>query len=337
MAGPSSSKSIVEGSAVSVGRNSGFKIGYINHSSNVAFRRNVSYQIDGSHFFTEEGDEVGEFVENLAIYSKGGGFPKDMQMDEPCNKTKYPDVFNRRRLDVGHRGHGFWLQAGGVEVSENVSAEHGSSTFDLWPRALNYPKKSNTHLVQFPVGLLQGGGAWANSQQFIGIDFVPAVWRDNIGYVTSGAKKSRNAAISIHYSGIKQKNTFPASPKTLISGFKGWNTQNGIVASYTGWIRFEDIEFIAGEYERRQTVGMVLGTQGGNNMDLVNVFLDGFKVPLKLGKDSTCLNVIADGVALTCGDALTTGGPILEPEMEEDGPPEGEERGPGQDAPKPKR
>jgi hypothetical protein len=300
MAGPESQRSIVEGSAVSVTRNSGLKIGYNNHSSNVSFRQNVAYQIDGSHFFTEEGDEVGEFVENLAIHSKGGGFPKDMQMDEPCNKTQYPEVFNRRRLDVGHRGHGFWLQAGGVDVVGNVAAAHGSALFNLWPRPLSYPQKTNTYLVQFIVALLRDGGAWALPKPAIGIEFVPADWRQNSGYVTSGAKHARNAALSIHFVGIKQKKSFPLAPKSVISGFTGWNTQNGIVSTYSGWIRFEDIELTGATFDRKPSLGMGLGAQGGNNMDLSSVTLDGFKIPLKLGVGFTCFAVMADGVPVSC-------------------------------------
>ena len=300
MAGPASVRSLVEGSVVSVGRTTKLKVGYINHSSNVSFRENVSYQIDGSHFMTEEGDEVGEFVENIAIHSKGSGFSKDMLHDEPCNKQEYPAVFNRRRLDVGHRGHGFWLQGGGVDVIGNVSTAHGSSAFELWARPLNYPQKTNTYLVQFPVSLLRDGGAWAAPKQAIGIDFVPTVWRDNFAYVTGGHKNGRNAALSIHFPGIKQKGTFPNAPKSQIVGFRAWNTQNGIVSSYSGWLRFEDIELLAGTYARTPTLGMGLGTQGGNNMDLVNVFLYGFKTALKLGIASTCFNVISDGLLISC-------------------------------------
>lgn len=308
MAGPASERSEVEGNVVSVGRGSGLKVGYINHSSNVVFERNVSYQIDGAHFMTEEGDEVGKFVENLAIHSEGSGFKKDMLQDEPsCNKAKYPEIFNRHRVDVGHRGHGFWVHAGGVDVVDNVATAHNSSAFELWPRPLNYPQKTDTYLVQFPVELLRDGGAWAGGKQSINIEFVPAVFRDNSAYVSSGRNSGRNAALSIHFPGIKQSTTFPEAPKSLISGFKAWNTQNGIVSSYSGWLRFEDLEFIAGTYERKKTVGMTLGTQGGNHMDLVNVFLYGFNTPLKLGVFSTCLNVIADGILLTCGDVLLNG------------------------------
>ena len=66
---------------------------------------------------------------------------------------------------------------------------------------------------------------------------------------------------------------------------------------------------------------MTLGTQGGNHMDLVNVFLYGFNTSLKLGKFSTCLNVIADGVLLNCGDTQLNGEIVLEDE--EDAPDQG--------------
>lgn len=299
MATPFSEQSFVEGSVVVVARNGGFKIGFINHSSNVSFRRNVGYQIDGSTFFTEEGDEVGEFVENIAIYSKGSNVPDDSLPGIPCMKKNYPDLFNRRRADLGHRGHGFWIHGGGVNVVGNIASAHGSSDFELFTRPLSHGL-SNTYVVRFPVALLSDGGPWAGSYDTIPIEFVPVVWRDNVAYVTGDGKYARKAALSIHYHALHQWKTFPDAPKNLVSGFQSWNTQNGVVTSYSGWMEFHNFELVAGAYPRVSTLGMGLATQGGNNMDLANVFMYGFTVPLKYGSATTCLNVVASGVSVNC-------------------------------------
>ncbi len=47
--------------------------GYVNHSSRVDFDGNVAFNVFGSGFVTEAGDEVGSFRRNLAMRSKGSG------------------------------------------------------------------------------------------------------------------------------------------------------------------------------------------------------------------------------------------------------------------------
>jgi len=47
--------------------------GFVNHSSHVDFQNNVAFNVFGSGFVTEAGDEVGSFRRNLAIRSKGSG------------------------------------------------------------------------------------------------------------------------------------------------------------------------------------------------------------------------------------------------------------------------
>ena len=41
--------------------------GFVNHSSHVDFQRNVAYDFVGAAFVTESGDELGNFIDNIAI------------------------------------------------------------------------------------------------------------------------------------------------------------------------------------------------------------------------------------------------------------------------------
>jgi len=170
----------------------------------------------------------------------------------------------------------------------------------LWTRPLNHPMKSDTFEVQFPVGLIAGAGIWAGGKQTIPINAVPAVWRDNLAYVSGSQKHARKAALSMHYHGTHQVKTFPKSPKNLIDGFQAWNVQHGIVSTYLGWVRFQNIQLIGGEYQRAKTLGMGLAAQGGNNMDLSNIQIDGFNSPLRTGAAFTCVNVLVDGLPTGC-------------------------------------
>jgi G8 domain len=292
MAGPGSAQSLVEGSVVAVARGSGLKIGFINHSSNVSFRDNVGYQIDGSTFFTEEGDEVGEFAGNLAIYSTGSNSPNDGLPAISCMNPYYPELYNRRRHDVGHRGHGFWIHGGGVEVSNNIAVGHGSSGFEFFSRPL-YHGLTNTYAVRFPVALLRDGGKWAGSYDTLPVDAAPGVWRDNVAYVTSTQKNSRKVALSIHYHGLQQWKAFPGSPKNLIDGFLGWNTVNGVTTSYSGWFHYHNVRLFNGD--ATDGTGMRLGTQGGNHNIVDRIAIDGFQSGLQPSSSTAFSETLVNG------------------------------------------
>lgn len=95
--------------------------GYVNHSSRVDFLDNVAYNVFGSAFVTEAGDEVGSFRRNLAIRSKGSGEGED----------------ERRKIqDFGHEGDGFWFQGGGVAVEDNIATGQRTSGFIFFTTGL---------------------------------------------------------------------------------------------------------------------------------------------------------------------------------------------------------
>lgn len=83
--------------------------GFVNHSSHVRFEDNVSYDVFGAAFYTEAGDEIGSFVNNLSIKTHGTG-------ESPVSRGFEGE-------DLGHSGDGFWFQGGtGITVRGNVAA-----------------------------------------------------------------------------------------------------------------------------------------------------------------------------------------------------------------------
>jgi hypothetical protein len=88
--------------------------GYVNHQSNVVMEYNVSYNVLGAGFVTEDGNEIGVMRSNLALGSIGSK----------------ASVNSRGSIhDFGHTGNGFWLQGPGVEVVNNVAAGHAGAGF----------------------------------------------------------------------------------------------------------------------------------------------------------------------------------------------------------------
>jgi Ca2+-binding RTX toxin-like protein len=95
--------------------------GYVNHSSYVDMIGNVAYDVNGSSFSTEVGDEIGSFVGNLAIGTTSSG------QSPESRKTIQ---------DFGHSGEGFWFQGVGITVTNNISAGNAGAAFSYFARGL---------------------------------------------------------------------------------------------------------------------------------------------------------------------------------------------------------
>lgn len=89
--------------------------GFVNHQSNVIFEENVAYNVKGSAFVTEDGNEIGAFTRNLALNSTGASW----------------DSMHSRRAahDFAFNGHGFWMQGPGVELTGNIVAGARSGAY----------------------------------------------------------------------------------------------------------------------------------------------------------------------------------------------------------------
>ena len=89
--------------------------GFVNHQSNVDFVANVAFNVRGSSFVTEDGNEIGSFDRNLSINSLGATW--ESMQDRRANH------------DFGYNGHGFWMQGPGVELTGNIAAGSRLSGF----------------------------------------------------------------------------------------------------------------------------------------------------------------------------------------------------------------
>lgn len=96
------------------------KHGLVNHGGYVIAEGNVTFGIDGSHFFAENGSEIGSFRGNLAVRSSGSEL------------SRSGDVMSRMYVtDFGHGGHGFWTQGGGVEIVGNYAFGHRAAAYAI--------------------------------------------------------------------------------------------------------------------------------------------------------------------------------------------------------------
>ncbi len=99
--------------------------GLVNHGGHVLASDNVSFRVAGSHFFGENGTEIGAFRGNLAVRSAGSG-------DDDLKSRMYT-------FDFGHGGHGFWLEGGGISLEGNFAFGHRGAAFTVFSRPIEEP------------------------------------------------------------------------------------------------------------------------------------------------------------------------------------------------------
>ncbi len=98
---------------------------YVNHSSNVDFIDNVSYNVVGGAYQTESGDEIGSFIDNIALRTINPDYP----LLDPATA---PVDIREDSQDFAFQGDGFWFHGGGVVISGNVSSGHSGHGFIFW-------------------------------------------------------------------------------------------------------------------------------------------------------------------------------------------------------------
>lgn len=106
--------------------------GFVNHSSHVDFRENVCHDFLGAAFVTELGDELGSFIDNIAIHGVGEPYPgtSGAQFDNKYKPVRL--VFNNPYRpqplgDFAFSGEGFWFQGPAVRAINNVASSCNGS------------------------------------------------------------------------------------------------------------------------------------------------------------------------------------------------------------------
>jgi hypothetical protein len=87
------------------------KHGIVNHGGYLHAVGNVTWRVDGSHYFAENGTEIGAFSHNLAVRSGGSALSRQ---DDGLMSRMYV-------RDFGHGGYGYWLQGAGVALHDNYA------------------------------------------------------------------------------------------------------------------------------------------------------------------------------------------------------------------------
>ena len=185
--------------------------GIVHHDSHADLLDNVTYNIMGSHFVSETGNEIGSWENNLAIKTpdgevgsgKGGG----------------------NNHDVGFTGDGFWFQGRLIHVRFNAAVGMRGAGFKYFTRGVDqiHPVRE---ALDLPVTTRYAGTIGEDNphiQEFL----------DNVSSVCIAG-----------FSVIKQNPNQGHDARSVIDGLTAWEVKHGTSVEYTGKYTFKDVTLI---------------------------------------------------------------------------------------------
>ncbi|WP_229419088.1 Ig-like domain-containing protein, partial [Moorena producens] len=127
--------------------------GFVSHSSHVNFIRNVAYDVKGSAFCTEAGDELGSFQENIAIRTVNPTLPMDLGRPSEGVSTEFGRTealadAREQNSDFAWQGDGFWFHSAAVTIEGNVVSGSSGHAYVYWTEGLYEPNLGRPNLEE---------------------------------------------------------------------------------------------------------------------------------------------------------------------------------------------
>jgi hypothetical protein len=257
------------------------KLGLVNHGGYGLVDDNVAYRVRGSHFFTENGSEIGRFKGNLAVRSNGTGFDTGDDDGQPIPR-KYA---YHHPLNIGHGGHGFWLQGGGVDVLDNVAIGHSYSAYGFFvannrivtyggPQEPHNPLTKGTRWEHLDVFLAENltDRSLAHGQPFLHTSAVPFHMARCVGLASRIGLRTR---------GIDRTEFLVLHDRQdLVEDCRFvWNEQGYLLGYSPGLTHLRNTQFLGSDAARGGLHDYGIG--GGNHipgfLTLENVTIDGYR------------------------------------------------------------
>lgn len=183
--------------------------GYVQHNSYANFEDNVAFEVYGSAFAAETGNEVGRWENNLAIAGEG--------REEYIKWGNY-------NMDLGGEGYGFWMNGRSIDLIDNIAVGMSGGGFAWFSRGidmietdadnLEYPELARgldtIHDVFLPFGEVTGNEVYASEVGFFAIRGIET--------------------------GSQQLN----DSRSVITDFAAWEVQQGFHIEYSSSYTFFD-------------------------------------------------------------------------------------------------
>lgn len=260
------------------------------HTSYGRIEDNIGFNNFASHFVTEEGNEKGEFIGNLAIKSVGdtvddsqiqtvGGTPQPLgrminkgyrSYDQPYLKNGV-DTGIVKVFDQGQLGNCFWMQARNVAVQNNIAAGCSKDGFSWFHRNINIIEIPYQDIRNSNREIMSWKKKYNNNQPIMFTnEEVPLTDIDN------------NTILASHqgFAVVKEDPIAQHNVMTHITGTRAFNVLRGIEFGYTSDYLIEDTKLYA------QNMGTSIFDVGLNtnnsleNMIFKDFLISGWEYPM---------------------------------------------------------
>ncbi|MEM9607680.1 MAG: G8 domain-containing protein [Actinomycetota bacterium] len=277
--------------------------GFVNHSSHVAFSDNVAYDIVGAAYYTEAGDEIGSFTDNIAIRIVNPNLPLRSGVD---GEEFDPDA-REGRQDYGFQGDGMWLHSPNVRVEGNVFSGISGHALIVWPEGLLERAPDGSTVKAFhDTANVPGGELIGPPGTRMQIMDVP------IGSFTGNQAYSVTRGVQLYYlhteffgDGLHYEDCtvdppaeYDAQLRSTFSGSTIWNVgQVAFAAPYTNRITVEGLRIVGDGSSG--TIGIDIGHfMNERGIEVDGVTVEGFDIGVRV---SATADVRLTGASLSNG------------------------------------
>ncbi|MGF1515804.1 MAG: G8 domain-containing protein, partial [Elainellaceae cyanobacterium] len=223
--------------------------GFVNHDSHVVMENNAAYDVFGSAFVTETGNEVGAIRNNIAIKSEGAS---------EISKV------GTRNHDVARNGVGFWFQGRLVDNENNVAAGQRQAGSVYLLRGEDQEDVLTDNLEFEETGRYQ-------EDLLVGRPHIESFKNNEV--IASGK------GLEV----IKANPNQGHDVRSVIDGLKAWEVRTGTHLEYTSKYTLKDLDFIGTKGAR---TGISFGNNA-EDMVVNGARVRGFDTGLKTTKKHT--------------------------------------------------
>lgn len=222
--------------------------GFVHHDSHAVMNDNAAYDVLGSAFVSETGNETGEWKNNIAINGQG-----------VLRNIKH-GTFNQ---DVGMQGNGFWYQSRMIENADNIAAGMSGMGVAYLHRGVDTINPRAENLVDPEI---------TRYQSTVSDEIPPiALFTENEVFASGKA---------LHIAKLDPDQGHDI--RNLVTDFTGWEVQNGIQMEYTRHYTLKDTTLIASE---QTALSDTIGVRFSNRIEdmvVADFLIDGFNKGISL-------------------------------------------------------
>ncbi|MDW8201479.1 MAG: G8 domain-containing protein [Cyanobacteriota bacterium SKYGB_h_bin112] len=235
--------------------------GFAHHDSYAVFENNAAYNVFGSAFVAETGNEIGVWRNNIAIKSEG-----TLEISK--------DVRRVENHDIGSNGVGFWLQGRLIIVENNVAAGQRHAGFTYMMRGVDNLKALANNLDKPDV--------MTRYYNTVNVDVPPIQHFRNNETLTStmGFEVIKNSPLQGH------------DVRSVIDGLKAWEVNVGTHQEYTSKYTLKNLDLLGTRSSGAMVakVGIEFHTST-SDMVVGNSVVAGFDTGINLKKVHTLGNL----------------------------------------------